>query len=122
MNPLKEGVRVVFPMRRGTVEIVDGSGAGSFAVKFDGAQGELQWFDFSDNWIEEAILPTEPKTLRDRIAHAINATSSENGSNTPDFILAEFLTECLAAFDKTVQARAKWYDRMDQPAASRKVK
>jgi len=50
-------------------------------------------------------------SLRKDIEHAINCNSAENGSNTPDFMLAEFLTECLAAFDKAVAAREKWYGR-----------
>lgn len=53
--------------------------------------------------------------LRSKIRHALNSASAENGSNTPDFILAEFLAECLTAFDKAVQARATWYGRMDLP-------
>jgi hypothetical protein len=55
------------------------------------------------------VCGPEPKTLRDRIAQAINATSSENGSNTPDFILAEYLINCLNAFDVAVNRRAEWY-------------
>lgn len=72
----------------------------------------------------EAAMHTEvrrvcgppPETLQERIAHAINATSSENGSNTPDFILAEYLTRCLGVFNSTLKQRAEWYGRMDSPA------
>lgn len=46
--------------------------------------------------------------LRKEIETAINKCSAENESNTPDFILAEFLTDCLAAFDKAAIAKAKW--------------
>lgn len=49
--------------------------------------------------------------LRQDIEHAINCNSAENGSNTPDFMLAEYLTDCLVAFDKAVVAREKWYGR-----------
>lgn len=49
--------------------------------------------------------------LREAIRHAINRVSAENGSNTPDFLLAEYLTDCLAAFDKAVVARETWYGR-----------
>ena len=41
----------------------------------------------------------------------INKHSMENGSDTPDFLLAEYLTDCLNAFDKTMQKREKWYGR-----------
>lgn len=47
--------------------------------------------------------------LRAEIATAINRCSAENGSNTPDFILAEYLTNCLAAFDAAIARREKWY-------------
>lgn len=54
--------------------------------------------------------------LREKIEQAINSVGAENGSNTPDFILSAYLTDCLTAFDKAVNAREKWYDR---PEAAR---
>jgi hypothetical protein len=53
--------------------------------------------------------------LRKKIESAINSTSAENGSDTPDFILAEYLTDGLAAYDKAVTAREKWYERQELP-------
>lgn len=50
-------------------------------------------------------------TLQDDIQSAINRNSAENGSNTPDWLLAEYLTLCLKAFDGAVAAREKWYGR-----------
>ena len=35
----------------------------------------------------------QPQSLAERITRAINCVSAENGSNTPDFILAEYLTD-----------------------------
>jgi hypothetical protein len=52
-----------------------------------------------------------PTQLRTDIEQAINRHSAENGSDTPDFILAEYLTDCLAAFDKATRARDAWYGR-----------
>lgn len=52
-----------------------------------------------------------PETLLGKIQQAINCHSAENGSDTPDFILAEYLKDCLAVFDKAVNAREKWYGR-----------
>lgn len=49
--------------------------------------------------------------LRKEIESAINRCSAENGSNTPDFILAEYLIRCLAAFDAAVNARGRWYEK-----------
>lgn len=48
-------------------------------------------------------------SLRVEIEHAINRCSAESGSNTPDFILARFLTDCLEAFDTAVTVRTAWY-------------
>jgi hypothetical protein len=45
------------------------------------------------------------------VAHAINYSSLENGSNTPDFLLAEFLADVLTAFDRVQQKRAEWYGK-----------
>ena len=47
----------------------------------------------------------------------INSHSLENESKTPDFILACFMAESLAAFNKAVNARARWYDRFDSPGS-----
>lgn len=47
----------------------------------------------------------------DELRTLINRHSKENGSNTPDFILAEYLNDCLRAFDKTVVLRERWYGR-----------
>lgn len=44
----------------------------------------------------------------------INRYSKENGSDTPDFILAMFLAKCLSVFDDTLQAREKWYGRSSE--------
>ncbi len=41
----------------------------------------------------------------------INRLSLENDSNTPDFILAKHLRECLEAFVDTSNARERWYGR-----------
>lgn len=51
---------------------------------------------------------SEPE-FRKELEHLINRQSMENGSNTPDFILAEYLSACLEAFDTAVASREKWY-------------
>lgn len=51
------------------------------------------------------------ETLRKEIETALNRHSAENGSDTPDFILAEYLVGCLRAFDAAVSAREAWYGR-----------
>jgi len=47
--------------------------------------------------------------LIEDFATAINKVSAENGSNTPDFILANYLCMCLEIFDHTVKDRDDWY-------------
>lgn len=39
----------------------------------------------------------------------INKHSLENQSNTPDFILAKFLSSCLSAYNEAVQKKADWF-------------
>lgn len=51
-----------------------------------------------------------PMDLRKAIESAINLSCAENASDTPDFILAEYLTDALASFDKATRRRDKWYN------------
>lgn len=53
--------------------------------------------------------------LRREIKAAINSASAENGSNTPDYILAEYLITCLAAFDTAVTLRDRFYEIAPAP-------
>ena len=41
----------------------------------------------------------------------INSNSKENESNTPDFILATYLNDCLKVFDKAIITREAFYNR-----------
>lgn len=49
--------------------------------------------------------------LEHEITIALNRASAENRSNTPDHVLAEFLINCLAAWNVGVKAREQWYKR-----------
>lgn len=57
------------------------------------------------------IYPAEVRTANFRadLQSLINVHSREAGSNTPDFILAEYLMRCMDAFDGAVKARTHWY-------------
>ncbi len=57
---------------------------------------------FSDNKIDE---------FRKELEFLLNSKSMENRSNTPDFILAQYLTDCLLAHDRAVNRREVWYGR-----------
>ena len=39
----------------------------------------------------------------------INKHSMENGSDTPDFILSEYLMGCLETYNDIIKSRDKWY-------------
>lgn len=43
-------------------------------------------------------------------AEIINKHSLENDSNTPDFILAEYLWDCLMSANILIGARSVWYN------------
>lgn len=45
------------------------------------------------------------------LADLLNKYSQENGSDTPDFILAKYLNDCLTTWNHTVAAREKWCGR-----------
>jgi hypothetical protein len=71
---------------------------------------------------EYATAPEEPviqdsriTELQKAISQAINSLSAEKGSGTPDFILAEFLTDCLMAWNKATRKRNDWYSP-EEPA------
>lgn len=53
----------------------------------------------------------DTRTFRTELESAINRHSKENGSNTPDFILAQFLMDSLSVFDNAVRARELWNGR-----------
>ena len=51
----------------------------------------------------------DERTLEERISEELNKCSAENTSNTPDFILAEYLIECLNTFNFITKKRDRWY-------------
>jgi len=57
----------------------------------------------------EAPCYAKELSFREELEMLLNKRSKENGSNTPDFILAKFLDDCLNAFDECVNARTSWY-------------
>jgi hypothetical protein len=58
---------------------------------------------------EDGSMRAIPSAFRKELESLINRHSMENGCNTPDFILARFLLDCLAAFESGVRSREKWY-------------
>ena len=70
-----------------------------------GVEGALLWLQALRD------CPPAPANLRGKIAHALNCHSAENASNTPDDVLADFLLDCLEAWDAGVKAREAWHGR-----------
>lgn len=61
----------------------------------------------------ETIIKND--AFRQELRDLINRYSKENGSNTPDFILAAYLSRCLENFDQTMSARRTWYGPVWEP-------
>ena len=53
------------------------------------------------------------------LASVLNRHNAENGSNTPDYILADYLVACLEAWNLAAQARDTWYDIHPAPGGVR---
>jgi hypothetical protein len=47
--------------------------------------------------------------FKKELTDLINHHSLENASNTPDFILAKYLADCLSAFNQATRERSDWY-------------
>ena len=58
-------------------------------------------------------LMTDFKT---ELTELINRHSRENDSNTPDWILAQYVLGCVFAFNQAVQQRETWYGRDARPS------
>jgi hypothetical protein len=46
--------------------------------------------------------------FRKELKGLLNRYSIENESNTPDFILADYLYDCLRAFERAANTRSRW--------------
>lgn len=52
--------------------------------------------------------------LKDELTALLNKFSVENESDTPDFILAEFMIKCLESFKAATNKRTDWYINCQQ--------
>jgi hypothetical protein len=52
---------------------------------------------------------TSEELLKEQLRSLLNCASRENESNTPDFVLANYLLDCLRAFELATNQRAHWY-------------
>lgn len=49
-------------------------------------------------------------TFKKELEILINKYSLENSSDTPDYILADYLSGCLDLFNSTLAERKRWYN------------
>jgi hypothetical protein len=53
------------------------------------------------------LIEDDLSDFKRELASVLNKYSRENLSNTPDYILAEYLNDCLDTFDKIIQLKEK---------------
>lgn len=61
------------------------------------------------------------KSFEQELSELINKHSLEGNSNTPDFILAEYMSKCLENFNTTSVARERWYGQALSIASTREL-
>lgn len=81
-----------------------------------------KWVAMDFSKIEERAIgsmapdaPVKPPTFAQKLTVLLNENNKENGSNTPDFVLAEYLTNCLGNFEAATKAREKFYGVSSRP-------
>lgn len=88
----------------------------SIAMAVIRAVGDHLTRDFVNKNNQAEPVPTEPPPVKsgfiDELTGLINRLSVENGSNTPDFILARFLGSCLEAWNQATNKRDAWQGRI----------
>jgi hypothetical protein len=65
--------------------------------------------------IDAAPPVLAPSPFVQELEHLINRHSVENESDTPDFILAQYLRGCLDVWDHTIRERDRWYNFQPWP-------
>lgn len=61
-------------------------------------------------------------SLERELIKLVNSESAENESNTPDWILGQYLMSCLRAFNRATQQRETWHGRDARPTEEIKQK
>jgi hypothetical protein len=55
-------------------------------------------------------------SIEHELTQLLNKYNQDNVSSSPDWLLAQFLLSCLAAFNIAVQQRETWYGRDPRPS------
>ena len=65
-----------------------------------------------DKLLEEARKESlKTSSFHKELESLINRYSCENESDTPDWVLAEYIERCLTAFNACINMRERWYGR-----------
>lgn len=69
--------------------------------------------DTPDDTAEDFARPADDSVsqFQHDLEKLINHHSMENGSDTPDFMLASYLMDCLHAYEHLTAAREAWHGR-----------
>jgi hypothetical protein len=58
--------------------------------------------------LQPVVMCGDSPDLRTELCELLNRYSRENVSNTPDFILRDYMFDCLNAFERGIQRRDQW--------------
>lgn len=64
------------------------------------------------------VISPKRSAFERELSDLINRYGEESGGNTPDFILASYLQDCLTTFNKATVARERWHGRMLDASAT----
>lgn len=99
-GPMREAVQAAFQSLAGVRD----------EFTFSGWGGSLDECELAV--VENRAPKYEPRpTLEQALTTLLNRYSVENGSNTPDFILAEYMLATLKAFESASLERERWYGK-----------
>lgn len=74
------------------------------------------------NPTDDSLLDGAPErtTLDQELTKLLNRYSRENASETPDYILADYMLGCLEAFERAVVERDRWHGGDAKVSGSRR--
>lgn len=74
----------------------------------------------AERWLTEpTTITAEQPDFQTELQAVLNRHSQEGHSNTPDFLLAQFITQCVEAFNTATKARDAWYGVQLSPIPDR---
>lgn len=101
---LKDGYRVILAPGTDLIGIVDAA----YAHAFEGAKMVPEGYSYvalSEHEEQPGKAPADEPSFTSELADTINRLAKDNDSNTPDYILADFLNDVRLAFMSAVRRR-----------------